>query len=115
MELLPLATAALLGNVDVSAQVVLSFSGDFERHTIQYQCDGLDPFAVDFINAAPNFIALVPIGPQKLVFVSVLSGSGVKYVSGQFEFWTKGSDATLTDLQVDSGGALNCMEVTETP
>ena len=49
------------------------------------------------------------------MFVSVLSGSGVKYVSGQFEFWTKGSDATLTDLQVDSGGALNCMEVTETP
>lgn len=115
MELLPLATAALMGNVDVSAQVVLSLTGNFERNTVQYQCEGIDPISVDFINASPNFIALVPIGPQKLVFVSVMSASGVKYVSGQFEFWTKGSEATLTDLQVDNGGALSCTEVTETP
>ena len=116
MELLPLAAAALLGNVDVSAQVVLSFSGDFERHTIQYQCEGLEqPLAVDFINASPNFLALVPIGPQKLVFVSVESASGVKYVSGQYEFWTKGSDATLADLQSSDNTPHPCAEITETP
>ena len=114
MELLPLATAAMLGNVDVSAQVVLSLSGNFERNTIQYQCEGLEPFAVDFINASPNFIALVPIGPQRLVFVNVMSASGAKYVAGQFEFWTKGSEATLTDLQA-TPPSVNCTETVATP
>ena len=114
MELLPLATAAMLGNVDVSAQVVLSLSGNFERNTIQYQCEGLEPFAVDFINASPNFIALVPIGPQRLVFVNVMSASGAKYVAGQFEFWTKGSEATLTDLEADPQ-SVSCSEVNDIP
>ncbi len=110
-----LATAAMLGNVDVSAQVVLSLSGNFERNVVQYQCEGLEPFAVDFINASPNFLAIVPIGPQKLVFVNVMSASGARYVSGQFEFWTKGSEATLTDLQVTDGGTLACSEISDTP
>ncbi len=110
-----LAVAAMMQNVDVSTQVVLSLQGSFERNVVRYQCDGLEPFAVDFINAEPNFLAIVPIGPRKMVFVNVISASGVKYVAGQFEFWTKGSDATLTDLQVDNGGALSCSEITETP
>lgn len=110
-----LATAAMLGNVDVSAQVVLSLTGSFERNIVEYHCEGLEPFTVDFVNASPNFLAIVPIGPQKLVFVNVLSASGAKYVSGQFEFWTKGSEATLTDLQVTEGGTLACSEISDTP
>jgi len=110
-----LATAAMMQNVDVSAQVVLSLTGDFQRTTHTYQCEGLEPFAVDFINAEPNFLAIVPIGPRKLVFVNVLSGSGAKYVAGQYEFWTKGTDATLTDLQADPQTPVNCSEATETP
>ena len=110
-----LATAAMMQNVDVSAQVVLSLTGDFQRTTHQYQCEGLEPFAVDFINAEPNFLAIVPIGPRKLVFVNVLSGSGAKYVAGQYEFWTKGTDATLTDLQADPQTPVTCTEATETP
>lgn len=114
MEMLPIAAAAMMGNVDVSAQVVLSLTGNFERNTVQYQCEGLEPFSVDFINAQPNFIALVPIGPQKLVFVNVLSADGAKYVAGQYEFWTKGAEATLTDLQADPQ-SVTCNEVNETP
>ena len=115
MEMLPLAAAAVMGGVDVSAQVVLSLQGNFERNVVQYQCEGIEPFSVDFVNAQPNFLALVPIGPQKLVFVAVISADGAKYVSGQYEFWTKGSDATLTDLQADPQAPLACLEVTETP
>ena len=115
MEALPLAVAAMLGGVDVSAQVVLDIPGNFERNVAHYQCEGLEPFSVDFINAQPNFLALVPIGGQRLVFVAVLSADGVKYVSGQFEFWTRGSEATLTDLQADSDNALSCSEATDTP
>lgn len=110
-----LATAAMMQNVDVSAQVVLSLTGDFQRTRVEYHCEGLEPFTVDFVNASPNFLAIVPIGPQKLVFVNVLSASGAKYVSGQFEFWTKGSEATLTDLQVTDGGTLACSEISDTP
>lgn len=114
MEVLPIAAAAMMGNVDVSAQVVLSMTGNFERNTVQYQCEGLEPFSVDFINAEPNFIALVPIGDKKLVFVNVLSADGARYVAGQYEFWTKGAEATLTDLQADPQ-SVTCSEFNETP
>ena len=33
---------------------------------MQYQCDdGTDPFAVEYINAAPNFLAVIPVGPDR--------------------------------------------------
>ena len=115
MDALPLAAAAMMGNVDVSAQVILQLHGDFQKTTHQYQCEGIEqPFAVEFINADPNFLAIVPVGPYKMVFVNVLSADGAKYVAGQFEFWTKGSDATLTDLQADPK-SVSCAEVNETP
>lgn len=110
-----LAAAAMMQNVDVSAQVVLSLQSSFERNIVEYQCEGLEPFSVDFINAQPNFLAIVPIGPNKLVFVNVMAASGAKYVAGQYEFWTKGSDATLTDLMADPQTPVNCSEATNTP
>ncbi|MBN9309808.1 MAG: MliC family protein [Devosia sp.] len=109
-----LAAAAMMGSADVSAQVVLQLQGNFERNIVQYQCEGLDPFTVDFINAEPNFLAVIPVGPRKMVFVNVMSASGAKYVAGQFEFWTKGSEATLTDLQA-TPPSVECTEVSETP
>jgi membrane-bound inhibitor of C-type lysozyme len=116
MELLPLATAAMLGNVDVSAQVVLSLAGNFERNVVQYECEGIEELlTVDYINAEPNFLAVVPLAGQKRVFVAVAAASGVRYVSGQFEWWTKGSETTLTDIMVDEGEALSCLEHSETP
>ncbi len=114
MEVLPLAAAALMGSPDVSAQVMLSLSGDFQKTTHQYQCEGLEPFTVEFINAEPNFLALLPLGGRKLIFVNVISADGAKYVAGQYEFWTRGADATLTDVQADSQ-SVECSEVTETP
>jgi len=114
MEMLPLAAAAMMGNVDVSAQVILSLSGDFQKTTHQYQCEGIDPFTVEFINAEPNFLAIVPVGPRKMVFVNVMAASGARYVAGQFEFWTQGSEATLTDLQADPT-SIPCSEVSDIP
>ena len=110
-----LATAAMLANVDVSAQVVLSLQGNFERRVIEYRCEGIEvPLYVDYINAAPNFLAIVPVIDHKLVFVATLSGSGVRYVSGNWEFWTKGTEATLTDL-TEQQGPFACEEFVETP
>lgn len=109
-----LAAAAMMQNVDVSAQVVLSLTGDFQKTTHQYQCEGLEPFTVEFINAEPNFLAIVPVGPRKMVFVNVISADGAKYVAGQYEFWTRGSDATLTDLQA-TPQSVECTEAVDTP
>ncbi|MDP1729754.1 MAG: MliC family protein [Devosia sp.] len=116
MEMLPLAAAAMMGGVDVSAQIVLSLQGNFERNVVRYECEGLEPFAVDYINAQPNFLAILPVGNQKLVFVSTIAASGVRYASGRYEWWTKGGDATLTDFTAAEGtGPVACLEVTETP
>jgi membrane-bound inhibitor of C-type lysozyme len=109
-----LATAAMMQNVDVSAQVVLSLAGDFQKTVTEYQCDGLEPFQVEFINAEPNFLAIVPVGPRKMVFVNVIAASGAKYAAGQFEFWTRGSEATFTDLQA-TPQSVECTEVIHTP
>ena len=115
MEVLPLAAAAMMGNVDVSAQVILSLQGDFQKTTHTYQCEGIEnPLTVEFINADPNFLAVVPVGSRKMVFVNVMAASGAKYVAGQFEFWTKGAEATLSDLQADPP-SVNCAEVNDTP
>ena len=109
-----LAVAAMMQNVDVSAQVVLSLEGSFERNIVEYEGELLGPIKVDFINAEPNFLAILPVGPRKMVFVNVTSASGAKYVAGQFEFWTKGAEATLSDLQADPP-SVNCAEVNDTP
>ncbi len=115
MEVLPLAAAAMMGNVDVSAQVVLSLTGDFQKTTHTYQCEMIEkPFTVEFINAEPNFLAIVPVGERKMVFVNVISADGAKYVAGQFEFWTRGAEATLSDVQADPQ-SVQCSEVNDTP
>lgn len=113
MEALPLA-AAMIGGLDVSAAVILGFPGSFERNVVRYECEGLEPFAVDYINASPNFLAIVPVGPDKLVFVATIAASGVKYVSGQYEWWTRGGEVTFTDLMAD-GDPIACLEINETP
>lgn len=115
MEMLPLAAAAMMGSTDVSAQVILSLSGDFQKTTHTYQCEGIEnPFSVEFINAEPNFLAIVPVGDRKMVFVNVISASGAKYVAGQFEFWTRGAEATLSDLQAEPQ-SVQCNEINDTP
>lgn len=116
MEALPAAMAAMMGNVDVSAQVVLQFTGNFERKVVEYRCEKIDqPITVQFITAEPNYLALFPMGEQKLVLTSVIAASGVKYVGGPIEFWVKGQEATLTDTTMQSDGTTTCTEASDTP
>lgn len=114
MEALPLA-AAMLGGLDVSAAVILSFGGNFERRVVEYDCAQPEPVAVQYINAAPNFLAIVPVQGQNLVFVTVLSGSGARYAAGEYEWWTSGREATLSNLMAPDADPLTCTEISETP
>ena len=41
---------------------------------VSYQCADMEaPFAVEYINAAPLFLAFVPIAGDKQLFVNVIS------------------------------------------
>ncbi len=101
-----------------SLTITLGTSGDFDRKTVSYGCQGdQDSLSVDYINAAPNYLALIPLDGSTLLFNTVLSGSGAKYAAGKYVWWTKGSDASLYDLtQGDKAKPiLTCSEVNETP
>jgi len=111
-----LATVTGAGAVDTSLQLVLELPGNAERNIIRYECDGREPFAVDYVNAAPTFLAIVPIEDERLLFVNVIAASGARYVTGQYEWWTQGSEATLTDVTAAEGTEpLACLELVDTP
>lgn len=113
--LLPAAAHA----VETSIEIELGTDGDFERRQILYDCSDGEPFDVTYINAAPNFLALVPIAdePELHIFASVVSASGARYASGQWIWWTKGPDASLYDatLGEDAEPVLTCSEMNNTP
>lgn len=105
----------------ISARAILTLSldsaGDIERRTVAYQCDNEQTLSVQYLNAAPNFLALVPVEGESLIFASVLSASGARYVSGPYEWWSHQGEATLRDLMGDEDAAplATCSEVSNTP
>ena len=106
--------------VDATLQLDLAGQGsDFERRNVLYDCSEGEPFDVVYINAAPNFLALVPIADEaeRMVFASVVSGSGVRYASGHWIWWTQGVDASLYDTALgdDAEPVLTCSEFIQTP
>jgi membrane-bound inhibitor of C-type lysozyme len=102
----------------VGLDVGIKLSGDVQIVTALYGCgDGVEPITVKYVNAAPNFFAIVPVDGADMVFVNVISASGAKYVAGQYEWWSKGADATLHDVTegLDAAPVLSCMENVQTP
>lgn len=107
---LPAATSSLVINLGVT--------GDFERKTVKYGCQGdVESIAIDYINAAPNYLALIPLEGSTLVFNTVLAASGAKYAAGKYVWWSKGTDADLYDLTQGPNAkpVLHCSEVNDTP
>lgn len=66
--------------------------------TAGYICDGGAPFRVTYLAAGPDRLAIVPIDGTARFFVNVIAASGARYVSGTWEWWSKGDGARLTDL-----------------
>lgn len=77
-----------------------------------YGCEGGDPFTVQFINAQDNNLALLPVDGTSRIFVNVIAASGARYVSGAYEWWIKGDQATLTTLT--SGNQRHCSRIPST-
>jgi membrane-bound inhibitor of C-type lysozyme len=109
---LPGAAAA----VETRLQLVLELPGNAERNIVRYECEGTEPLVVDYVNASPTFLAVVPVEGERLLFANVIAASGARYVSGQYEWWTRGSEATLTDVTAPEGTEpLACLEIIDTP
>lgn len=105
--------------VSVSSSVTLTIdpTGDFERRVITYDCDSIEPLTVEYLNAAPNFLAILPVNDDTLIFSAVLSGSGARYASGSWVWWTSGPEASLYDLTQgeDADPVAECFEFSLTP
>lgn len=113
--LLPVANSALAA--EASLQLNLAIKGDVEVKTVTYDCAGIPSFDVEYINAAPNFLAVIPVQADTYVFSAVTAASGVKYVAGNFVWWTKGTDAEWYDVTMgeDAPPAFKCSENIQTP
>jgi len=95
----------------------LSISGDAERKIVRYDCEGTEGFEVEYINAAPNFLAFVPYDGQTYLMSSVIAASGARYAAANLVWWSKGPDAELYDLTQgeDAAPILTCAEHIQTP
>ena len=119
-----IAAIALLSTLRVAAvepslQLQLSADQDFERRTVTYDCGTETPLVVTYLDAVPNFLAIVPVEgeTQPLVFASVLSDGAARYASGHWIWESKGPDASLFDVTAgeDAAAVLTCSELVNTP
>jgi membrane-bound inhibitor of C-type lysozyme len=115
-EVVP-SSAPAPATASVAVNLTLESTSDIERKVVGYQCDNDQPLSVQYVSAAPNFLAIVPVDGLNYVFVTTISASGARYVSGPFEWWEKGGEATLRDLMQDEDAPalLTCNEVSNTP
>jgi len=122
--MLAAATTTLLATlpanaVQTSLQLQLSAEQDFERRTVTYDCGAEAVLTVTYLNAAPNFLAIVPIEgeTQPLVFAAVQSDSGARYAAGPWVWESRGPDASLFDIAEgeDAPAVLTCSELVNTP
>jgi membrane-bound inhibitor of C-type lysozyme len=79
--------------------IELHSNGRIERSQVTYDCGGQGLLVATYVNADPNFLAIltVPGQRQPTVFASVISGSGARYAAGKYVWWTKGNTASLYD------------------
>ncbi|WIY51766.1 MliC family protein [Devosia sp. YIM 151766] len=113
------STALTFAQATTGANLTLTLesAGDVERNVVTYQCDDEQALTVHYLNAAPNFLAIVPVEGQNIVFATTISGSGARYVAGPYEWWSHQGEATLRDLMQDedSEPLATCSEVSNTP
>ncbi|WP_341864172.1 MliC family protein [Gymnodinialimonas sp. 57CJ19] len=66
--------------------------------TTSYQCGSEGALTIHYITTNDDILALVPVDDDPRVFAGVVSASGSRYVSGQFEWWSHGAEGTLRNV-----------------
>ena len=67
----------------------------------KYDCPDAGKVSVNYINAGENSLAVISSKDIDRIFVNVFSASGARYVSGEYEWWSKGDKATFTNLMME--------------
>jgi membrane-bound inhibitor of C-type lysozyme len=113
----PVPAPAPRASASITLTLTLESAGNIERNVTNYLCDDDRSLSVHYINAAPNFLAIVPVDGEALVFASTISASGARYVSGPYEWWSHQGEATLRDLMQDEDAEplATCAEASNTP
>lgn len=108
-SILAIAMATCTGAASAQAVVSIPLNiGPTDSVSSQtYACGETAPFAVQYVNAGANALALLPIDGEDRIFVNVVSASGAKYVSGAYVWWTKGDTATLEN-EMAQGSLQDC-------
>jgi membrane-bound inhibitor of C-type lysozyme len=122
MKMLPLLYAAvfLIPALATARNESVSFPGIAvaNQQIRAYRCDNNKQISVLYINATnDDSFAYLPVDGTPHVFVTVMSGSGAKYASGPYVWWTKGPQGNLT-REGDSGAPpllANCVEQSKMP
>ena len=124
-SLLAVATALALvapaAAVDTGVTINLANeAGDVSLRSVVYNCVEGEPISVRYIDAAPNFLAIVPVPDEvePLVFAGVVSPEqDTRYAAAHFEWRVAGADATLIDpaAGTDAPPVLTCAELNNTP
>jgi membrane-bound inhibitor of C-type lysozyme len=106
----PLGAAAFAADAPHIAVTVEDGSPNM-RTNARYDCAG-EAIDVEYLNVEPDHLAIVPVDGVKRIFVLVLSGSGARYASGQYIWWSKGKEASLYDKTkgAEAPPVLTCTE-----
>lgn len=76
-----------------------------ERHTTRYLC-GEQKINVEYINSGPVSLAVLMMERDFVIAANVPTGSGARYVGGQYAWWSKGEEvATFYDLRPGENSA----------
>ncbi|WP_420342401.1 MliC family protein [Paenirhodobacter sp.] len=96
----PLIALAGTAQAEAVLSIPLPMGAEASVTRLAYSCDG-DAIAVQYINTEANSLAILTLDGAERIFVGVTAGSGARYVSGPYEWWTKGADATLSELMTE--------------
>lgn len=100
----------LRDTTDVTFQLPGTLTVD--RQSVRYTCDGGGEVQAEYVNAGDVSFALLTIEGKVILTANVISGSGARYAGGVYEWWTKGEEATLTDLTAEGENkSRTCKEV----
>lgn len=98
------------GAAHAQLALTLPLPSDATVTAARYECDDGRDLAVRYVDAGANSLAIIPLEGEEIVFVNVVAASGARYLSGMWEWWAKGKEASLT--RVDQAG-ITCRTIAD--
>lgn len=106
-----LTISAIALGLSACATTQTGLSGYETAAVTHYQC-GQDQVTATFLNKEQNSIALVSVNNESpTLLANVIAASGAKYQGGIYQLWTKGDQATFTNLMAAPNKAVQCKTI----